>query len=34
MLTFQLLGAAFLVLTFAPLFCGRGHTLTQLRRRH
>lgn len=34
MLTFQLLGAAFLVLGLAPLICGRGHALSRMRRRH
>jgi hypothetical protein len=33
MLTFQLLGAAFLILTLAPLVCGGSAALARLRRR-
>ena len=31
MLTFQLVGAAFLLLGLAPLVCGKGHSLTRMR---
>jgi hypothetical protein len=32
MLTFQLLGAAFILLGLAPLVCGRTHALSRMRR--
>jgi hypothetical protein len=32
MLTFQLVGAAFIILALAPLVCGRSHALTRMRR--
>lgn len=32
MLTFKLIGIAFLILSIAPLVCGRGHTLSRMRR--